>query len=105
MSCVSWTTVEHKTPESNKSVPGIATAIRHTGNGRLEILAACTAGLIHAHVGDDPGAAPQSRNMSNASREHVLTVALLATLRTGVMLGFDRLVLNIIVLSADYRDV
>jgi hypothetical protein len=79
--------------------------MRHTVNRRLEILAAFASGLIHAHLDDYPGAAMQSRYVSNTSRDHVLVFTLLATLRTGVMLRFDRLALNIIVLTADYRNI
>ena len=44
----------------------------------------------------------QHRYVRNASDDHLLAFALLAALRTGVMLGLDRLVLHIIGWAADY---
>src|SRR5262249_35413602 len=73
-----------------------------TRNGGLEIFATGTSGLIHANFRDHPGSAMQHRYVRNASDDHLLAFALLAALRTGVMLGLDRLVLNIIGLAADY---
>jgi hypothetical protein len=45
----------------------------------------------------------QNCYVSNASSDHVRAFPFLTILRTGVMLGFDRLVLNIIVLTAESR--
>src|SRR5215510_12130594 len=84
---------------------GIPPAPRYTRNRSLKILATGTAGLVDANVSDDPAAAIESRNVSNTSRDHVLAFPFLATLRTGVMLGLERLVLNLIVLAADDRGV
>jgi len=80
---------------------GIATSIWHTGNGGLEKLAALASGLLHADVGDNPGTAMESGNVSNTSCYHMLTFSLCPTLRTGVMLRLDRLVLHVIGLAAD----
>ena len=82
--------------------PGRAPARRHTGNGRLEILAAGTAGLIHANFGDNPGTAMEGRNVRNASCHHALPFALRPALWTGIILGLDRLVLKRIGLAADH---
>src|SRR5207253_6476207 len=80
---------------------GIAPFIRHTRNRCLEILAASTAGLIHADLGDNPSTPMQSRHMRNATRNHLLPFAFLPALRTGVVLGLDRFVFNIVGLTAD----
>jgi hypothetical protein len=71
----------------------------------LVILVALALGLLHAHFGAYPGAARQRRNVSNPSCDHMRAFPLLATLRTGVMLRFDRLVLHLIGLAAAYRGV
>jgi len=73
----------------------------HAGDGRLARLAACTSGLIHAHFRHYPGAALEHRDVRNASCHHPFPFALLAALRTGVILGLDRSVLHIIGLAAD----
>jgi hypothetical protein len=65
----------------------------------MEILAADTAGFIDANVGEYPGAAPYSCEVCHTARDHVF--AFLAALKTGVILGLNRLILNIIVLDAD----
>src|SRR4030095_1742380 len=92
----------HRIGDGVTHFPGIAPARRHTGNGRLEILAACTAGLIHAHFGDNPGTAIEGRNVRNASCHHALPFALRPALWTGIILGLARLVLKIIGLAADH---
>jgi len=43
----------------------------------------------------------ESCNVSNTSCDHMLAFSLCPTLRTGVMRGLDRLVLNVIGLAAD----
>jgi hypothetical protein len=81
--------------------PGIAPSIRHPGNGGLAILAACASGLLDANVGHNPGTAMKSCNVRNTSCDHMLAFALCPTLRTGGMLGLDRLVLHVIGLAAE----
>src|SRR5262245_1900493 len=68
---------------------GIAPSRRHTGNGRLEMLAAWASGLLHANFGHNPGTAMESCNVSNTSCDHRFAFALCPTLRTGVMLELD----------------
>jgi hypothetical protein len=67
----------------------------------MEILAAGTADFIDANVGECPGAAPYSCEVCHTARDHVFAFAFLAALKTGVILGLNQLVLNIIVMDAD----
>jgi hypothetical protein len=81
--------------------PGIAPPRRHSGPGRLAILAACTAGLRPANCGDTPGTAMEGRNVRHASGHHARPFALRPALWPGIILGLDRLVLKSISLTAD----
>jgi hypothetical protein len=47
----------------------------------------------------------ESRHMTDASREGALAFAFAATLGTGVVLGLNRVALNIIILAADQLGV
>jgi len=91
----------HRMGDGVTHCPGIAPPRRHTGNGRLAILAAGTASLRHATFGDNPGTAMEGCNVSNASCQHALPFALRPALWTGIIRGLHRLVLKLIGLAAD----
>src|SRR5215475_9429934 len=86
----------HGIGDSGADFVGIPTSRRHTRQGGLEILATCTSSLIPANFRVHPGSAMQRRSVRKASEDHWRAFALLAALRTGVMLGLDRVVLHII---------
>src|SRR3990172_1459209 len=79
----------------------IPTFIRHTRNLSLEILAAVTSGFIHTDFGDNKTTTMEGGYMSNASRNHSLSLSFLLAPRAGMILGLDRFALNTIVLTAD----
>src|SRR5918992_3711186 len=80
---------------------GVAASVRHTGNGSLEKLAALASCLIDADFGLDPRATVKRRHMMDTSAQDTLAFAFLATVGTGIILGLNRVTLNIIVWVAD----
>jgi hypothetical protein len=80
---------------------GIAPSGRHTWNGGLAILATVTAGLVDTDLSDNPGAAMQRRNVRNTLCADTLAFAFRFALRTRVIHGRDRFMVDIIDLTAD----
>ena len=80
---------------------GIASSWRDTGNLGLKILATLTPRFVDTDLGDNPTAAIKHGNVANRARGRVFAFGLKATLWTGVILGRDDQMLDIIILSAD----